>query len=457
DTKNCTVPVHIVTEYDAKVVGYVLNSATATGTDYRGAVHTWSSNVAKAITKQVDPDGDPKGDIEGLHPAVTIVKAEAHGPLNGSFYEAGEPIDYVITIKNSGDTELKDIAITDSLAGLAPIGTLASLAPGDGKSFNYTYTVKEEDLPYQWVYNTAVITYVFGENVKGTPKASNTVQSKVGDIDLPIPPHLDPDLTPTGDDFCTLTLDALGDAEANYTLHACEDHLGVAIAAEEAAESGDWAKAAQLWKAEVEALYEVLYAAADGQLKSALIAERAAYYDYIEGLEALSEQAAANELRLKCAFLCCALHTTPEDLPSSLAGEYARMVGWEEQAESARVIGALTGSDSAVTETYAGFAAYAQKNVIDLMNSEKSWYWDDVFARGAQLWQVALDNSVNPVYKAADKDTRKLIALWRISLDSLSAAERPFLELLYEGNDNAIEETLMNLYKDAALITACIK
>ena len=90
DKENCAVPRHTVTEYEAKVVGYVLNSATATGTDYRGAVHTWLSNVAKAITrKPTDPGEDPKGDPYGLHPAVSIVKAEdPAGPANGSCHEA---------------------------------------------------------------------------------------------------------------------------------------------------------------------------------------------------------------------------------------------------------------------------------------------------------------------------------------------------------------------------------
>ena len=41
DKENCTVPKHTVTEYEAKVVGYVLNYATAKGTDYLGAMKTW--------------------------------------------------------------------------------------------------------------------------------------------------------------------------------------------------------------------------------------------------------------------------------------------------------------------------------------------------------------------------------------------------------------------------------
>ncbi|MBQ9409536.1 MAG: hypothetical protein IJU28_09150 [Clostridia bacterium] len=460
DTKNCTVPVHIVTEYDAKVVGYVLNSATATGTDYRGAVRTWPSNVAKALTKKPTvPGEDPKGDLEGLHPAITITKAEdPHGPLNGSYYEANEAIDYIITIRNVGDTELKDIAVTDSLAGFAPIGTLASLAPGEEKTFTYSYTVKDSDLPFGWIYNSATVTYTFGDGIKGTPKTSDTVQSRVGDDPFPPEtPHLDPEKLPDDEDYCSLTLDTLGDTEARYTLHACAEHTEAAIAAEEAAQSGDWAAAAELWSAEVESLYETLYEAADSELKAALVSEKAAYDDYVDSLSALSHEAAAKELRVKSAFLCCALHTAPEELESSLAGDYAQSMGGETETESARAFGPLTGSDSEVTETYAGRIAYAQKNVLGLMDIEKSYDWDEVFDRGVQLWQSALDSEVNPIYKAADKETRKQIALWRISLDTLSAAEKPFLALLYEGNNNAITETQMNLYKDAAFVTSYLK
>ena len=284
------------------------------------------------------------------------------------------------------------------------------------------------------------------------------MQSRVGGDPFPPElPHLDPDKLPEGDDWCRLTLERLSDTKADYTLHACAEHLEAARAAEEAAASGDWTEAAALWRAEVEELYETLYEAADSELKTVLVDERAVYFDYVDSFTALSAEAAANELRIKCAFLCCALHTTPDDLPDSLAGDYAQMMDAEEQSESGRVIGFLTGSDSAVAKTYAGSAAYAQRNVLGLMDIEKSCGWDEVFTRGVQLWTNALDSEVNPIYKAADRETRKFIALWRISLDSLSTAERPFLELLYEGNDIAIEETLMNLYKDAALITACIK
>jgi hypothetical protein len=208
-------------------------------------------------------------------------------------------------------------------------------------------------------------------------------------------------------------------------------------------------------RANVDSLYDLLLATADEAKTTELLAEKEKLYADIDASYGGSEyEARADALRLKCAFLCCALHTVPNALPSSLAGDYAQMMGTMGATETVRVFGALDGTDSEVTETYAGAAMKAQNDVIDLLSSAKSYNADDVFARGQQLWQVALDNEVNPVYEAADKEQRTLIALWRIALDSLSAAEKPFLELLYAGNDNAIEETLMNLYKDAALTAA---
>ena len=89
---------------------------------------------------------------------------------------------------------------------------------------------------------------------------------------------------------------------------------------------------------------------------------------------------------------------------------------------------------------------------MDLLHSAKTYDFGDVFLRAQTLWQGALDQNVNAAYTAADRDGRKLIALWRMSLDSLLAAERPFLELLYPDNRAMLEEILMDIYKDAGFV-----
>ena len=71
--KHCAVPPTTVTDYDAQVTGYVMNPAKATGTDFRGAKHTWYSNPAKALCK--DPDSPPVKVLSGEVPsAVSLPK-----------------------------------------------------------------------------------------------------------------------------------------------------------------------------------------------------------------------------------------------------------------------------------------------------------------------------------------------------------------------------------------------
>ncbi|MCR4886842.1 MAG: hypothetical protein K5919_07995 [Clostridiales bacterium] len=563
ETQPVTVPDHTVTAYEAEVVGYVTNYATATGKDLAGIEHTWPSNPAKALTKPeippVGPGGgtDPLGPIYGVHPAVSIQKTDPAGPPDGVSYKEGEEAVFAITVVNTGDCVLKDLRLYDSLAGFAPIATLDALAPAESHVFEYRYTVTGPNADHGFAINSATLTYTFLDGIPGTPMPSNKCKILCGDNpdvtgggipafdpDILHPdgpgltpvtgpdgtpitgpggtpiyaptgttPVLDPDghpvtfpggifpgpdgmpivipagcpvlllpdgthciITPYGpilcdedgnpildadghlifldwsdlDVSCQLRLDALGDGEGRYTLHACAAHAALALAAEDAVLNGD--SASPIWRAELNNLYELLFTAASDEAKADLLWEREQYLAYVDALEAFAgEEAAAEALRLKVAELCCMIHTFPDALPGSLAGSYAQMLGAAEADASSREIGPMTGSDAPVTETYAGFARRALADTLSLLHSAKSYDADDVFFRGQSLWQIALDSQVNLLYKDADRDARKRIAAWRIALDSVVNAERPFLSLLYAENPAVAEEVLMNLYKTSAL------
>ena len=79
------------------------------------------------------------------------------------------------------------------------------------------------------------------------------------------------------------------------------------------------------------------------------------------------------------------------------------------------------------------------------------------FRRAAVLWQMALDDTLNPVYEAAGNERRQAIAAWRITLDSLAPAEKSLLALMYGDRSATAEEQLMNLYRDAALNTEHVR
>ena len=201
----------------------------------------------------------------------------------------------------------------------------------------------------------------------------------------------------------------------------------------------------------MEKLYEKFYEAADDAAKAALVQERAVFLAYVDAWQALAgDEAAAETLRLKCADMCCILHTLPAELPGSIVGSHREVINGEACDASAREIGALKGADSQVTERYAGAEARALKDVRAMLAEAKTHSYDEVFYRGQRAWQIALDAAVNGAYKNADRETRKKIIAWRTALDTLYAAEQPLMELIYPSENATVQETLMNLYKNAA-------
>ncbi len=441
ETKNCPVPSTTVTDYDAQVTGYVSNVAKATGTDVKDATHTWYSNVAKADC------GDDTPPVLGAKPGLSAVKTDK-GPQNGSYYEEGEEITFEVTVTNTGDCELNDLKFYDSLAGFTPVDTLASLPVAGSHTFEYKYTVKPADMGHPTLTNGATITYTF-LGMPGTP-ATCSCKVKIGEGDTetedPDPPFDPGILKGDGEDYCKLEVAHLMQSEAHYTLHACSEHT----AAASGAGTADPAAACAIWWAEIDKLYETLYAAGNSEAKAVLLAERAEFNTYAANYGALyGDEALAELLRFKCAELCCMMHTASETQPSSLTMALSGKLNGTENDATVREVGAMTGSDCDVTERYAGAAARAFNGVLDLLREAKTYDRVDVFLRGQAFWQAALDEKVNAAYAAADRDQRKLIILWRTGLDALLAAERPLLILLYPDNAAMAEEILMNMIKDA--------
>ena len=524
---------YIVTDYDV-LVGYVSNTAEATGTDSRGAEHTWPSNTVSVPTSATspvplpppytpgdpDPDdpgkgkdpgpGDPKpnpgdpetpehpgtpgggedpnGPIHGYNVAATLYKTTTHMPKNLEYYELGETVDYIIELTNTGETALENIVVYDSLAGFAPIDSAASLAPGETKMFTFAHVVTQEDIDAGYVVNSALVAYTFGGGISGTPVNSNPVYviagkdgkipdpgkpggggtpGKTGDPDgntpggtdgLIPPVHFDPDKlhgTPgagEGPVSCELQLNALGDTGANYTLHACAAHTGAAQNAEAAALTGDYGKACDIWSAEIETMYETLYEAGDSEGKAAVMSDRAAFNAYASAFRALmGDEAAAEMLRLYCAELCCVSKTAPERMPGSLLNDCAHLMApAAEKCE--REFSALNGSDADVTERYDAAHAEVFQEAVRLAQAAKYGpAQENAFRQILRRWQMALDGMVNIQYKAADKETRKLIASARTALDGLYTARAELMALLYEGAPEAAAEALSDLYRNALM------
>ena len=263
------------------------------------------------------------------------------------------------------------------------------------------------------------------------------------------------------DTCCELRLNSVANAEMNYILHTCPDHLEAAQAAEAAAAAGTaegWKQAADIWREEISELYGILAEAGDEPAKAAVLNDMTMFDAYLASYEALNrvadevtiQKTIAEMLRLRCAELCCAVHTAPERLPDSLLNGYA--LANDSNGIPGREIGALDGSDAALAERFTAPGAKTLRAVIGLMDGLKDIPARvDAFAKAQAAWQTSLDRVVNTAYKAADKEGRKAIAGSRKALDLMIDAHRGMLQMLYAEAPDVAEEAAASLYRNALL------
>ncbi|MGC4174584.1 DUF7507 domain-containing protein [Demequina sp.] len=134
--------------------GGVTNSATATGTPPTGA------NVS-------DTDSNTVTIASAASIGVTKVKK------SGTPTKAGDPVVWTVTVTNTGNVTLTNVAVTDALAGatlVTPCGfssPIASLAPAASASCDVTYAVTQANVNAGSVTNSATAT--------GTPPSGPTV------------------------------------------------------------------------------------------------------------------------------------------------------------------------------------------------------------------------------------------------------------------------------------------
>ena len=262
---------------------------------------------------------------------------------------------------------------------------------------------------------------------------------------------------------CEMRLTVMGSNEMRYTLHACANHVAAAQAAEAACAAGTaqgYKQAADIWREEIDKMYQTLFEAADDAAKATVMNDRLNLYAYVGTYEAMgtdpirAQRTVAEMLRMHCAELCCMTHTVPAPLPNSLLGTYAMTQGSSENAASSRTIAPLLGSDSEVVERFDASFARTLNEVMDTVRGAGSAGRQEAFTQAQGQWQMALDSVVNETYKAADREARKQIAACRLMLDQYYAARKAMLGMLYQAAPWVAEEALMNLYKNAALEAA---
>ena len=125
---------YTVTEADI-LAGKIENHAIAAGKDPNG--------------NDITDEGEKTVTTEESKPHITVTKETTSTPKNGETYALGEEITYKITAKNDGNLTLTNVTVEDELTGNTGDKAFkidGEFKPGDEKSFETSYTVKESDL-----------------------------------------------------------------------------------------------------------------------------------------------------------------------------------------------------------------------------------------------------------------------------------------------------------------------
>jgi uncharacterized repeat protein (TIGR01451 family) len=131
-----------------------------TDTDGDGAYDSTDNCPDTPNPDQADIDGDALGDA--CDPSSAVIEIGASADPQTSY--SGDPVDFTYTITNTGDLELTNVVITDSLGNTINIGSLAAGAT--------TASVVTENINATTTNNVTVA----GSNVGGTASASDSVE-----------------------------------------------------------------------------------------------------------------------------------------------------------------------------------------------------------------------------------------------------------------------------------------
>ena len=443
---------YTVTELDA-LMTYVENYAYAMEVD--NAV----SNTVRVDTGTDQPFG--------VITDISVTKAEVSSPADPKGYQLGETISYVITVTNEGETLIGEGIVMDSLkGGSGEIGSFENLFPTTHRTYYFSHVVTEQDVHNGKVVNQAAVWYEL--NGHGALQTSLPVESPTWGQD-PFGDEFDGEPLLGEEDCCSRTLTGKGDGTDAFAVHYCKEHLELLEALEEKkaqitdeqAELAYLKEARAAWQGAMDALYEAAQEKADSETAAALMTQRLAFLEYLDTYEAFltslypdAPLTVARELlretENKCVDLCYELHEAPKArVDSVLSGEVSALEDAAPGALCARIYAEREEADQAYTEVLCADHSATDQRAMGLVkeaiNREAR---NNAFLRAQRMWQTMMDNRTNARYKAADKETRVLIAKNRLAFDKYLNARKTLLTVIYPDQPDVVAEIVARIIQD---------
>lgn len=458
-----TYEVHYTVTEDDAYLGYFVNIAWGIGEDEFGTPVYFVSNEV-----EIPVDDDPYE----IYWDLALVKEVISTPKNGEYYEEGETIRYKITATNAGFGTLMGYVFDPLKAeDFGMIGMFVNLQPDESCEFFFDYVVTHDDVVMGNVSNYAYCYWTpdEGEDANYYESESNEVWSKTGEGT----PGLIPPVVwrnSDGKDYCVRTLLIEGDMAASYSLHLCGEHDGLAdeltkliTEAENTSEAAlleAWKTARTKWAEALEKEYEAAYAAASGEAKAAVTKEKKAFESFVENYEKLLkgvgldeqtiEKTVAELLMNRCADLCYDLHQAGMPRPDSIFAAHEHTDESMDYPKCMSIVIEINESDANYAEILCTEHRGTTLLVGKLLASAQSpTATANAWRKAQRLWQIELDRMVNTRYKAANGDTKKLIAAARVSFDKLVAARETYLNCLY--SKDVAAELIAHLFEEKVI------
>jgi uncharacterized repeat protein (TIGR01451 family) len=163
---------HVVTQADVDT-GNVVDTATATGTNYGGQVSPTSAPVTVTVP------------AVAARPSLQLQKTAAASLGDSAAIKVGETIQYSYVVTNTGNVNINPVSLSDPAAGpvTCPALPVAGLAPGAAVTCraNSPYTVTQADVDNGGVTDTAT--------ASGSTPSGGTVSSPPAQAQVPSVPN----------------------------------------------------------------------------------------------------------------------------------------------------------------------------------------------------------------------------------------------------------------------------
>ena len=440
-------------------------------TEYQAKVLNKQTNIVKVSYK--DPDKSKPQSLsnacsvpcgtEGMD-GVIIEKTVISTPENGTYYQDGEEIRYLIKITNNTVRDIIDMDVRDSLAemdsdGYRTIHKNEKLAAGESFETHFTFIVGPYDVENtkvtnlasaNWAINKDEYTETYSEPVT-VPTAEVTAERK----GKPVKKE---------GDACASTLSAVGDGVTQRDLTECEEHKETAEKSEELLAGGGADEAIDLWDKDIETLYQEWKDATEGEGKRIAENEEAAFNRQMKALDAslalVCDEETAKTIALeermdKCVGLCYELHAAPETRPDTLEGTHSALTKSNSTDEcSHQVTYGKEGQARFVDDQCESHTLTMQltQYLLDIAANDDDR--ETAWLRAQANWLLELDTMYDTWYLSADKSQRDIIAADRMSFDTLIEARRAALAEMYPDDPATAAEVLANMIMNRTM-TIC--